>query len=340
MAGDRTQALDTFFAVRADEGLSFVALVATDGETVFAKAYGKADRKREIPNQVATAFDIGSISKTFTAAAIYELANQDRLGLDDRVELHFEEVPEDKSSITVDHLLNHRSGLPQYHDRKGDFERMSREKALGRILGLQLRSAPGEQYGYSNAGYTLLALLVEKITGKSFRDTCREFFFEPLGMSRTGFYGDRELWKLDRVATGYGDSREEKNSPWYWRGEELWAVEGNGGIVSTAEDLLRWSRARSRWFPLPETPESLAEKRTFSAGWFLRKHAETGLQVFHGGATDKGFIAMLRGYPAHDTTLILLSNTYRADKPHICNYMDEIEGLLFGPAVPESQEVP
>ncbi len=228
-------------------------------------------------------------------------------------------------------MLNHTAGLAQYHDRKGDFEVMSRDLALERIFGATLRNTPGETYRYSNAGYTLLAILVENITGQSFRDQLRERFFEPLGMKRTGFYGDRELWTEDRVATGYGDSREGKNSPWHWRKNDLWAIVGNGGIVSTAEDLLLWAAVRPRYFPEPNPPEGLGKKRRFSDGWFLALREDTGLQVFHGGAVDLGFIAMLRSYPEHDTTLILLSNTFKAKKPHIRSHMDDIEEVIFGP---------
>ena len=313
------------------EELGFVVLVARGSEVVFQKAYGMADRKRRLPNYVDTAFVIGSIGKTFTAAAIYELVSDGRLNLGDTLGKHFDNVPTDKQGITVDQILNHAAGFLQYHDRKGDFEVMSRELALERIFASELRSPPGETYAYSNAGYTLLAILVEEITGQTFRDYCREQFFEPLGLSHTGYYGDTELWKQDRVATGYGDSRRGKNSPWHWRANDLWALVGNGGVVSTAEDMLRWARVRERYFPAPRPTADLGKKRRFSDGWYLARRDNTGLQVFHGGASDKGFIAMLRSYPEHDTILVLLSNTFVAKKPHIRDHMDEIEDLLFVP---------
>ena len=328
----RKAELDALLAGYAEtEGLGFVALVAQGDEVVFHKAYGMARRKQRLPNFVDTAFDIGSISKTFTAAAIYLLVDDDRLSLDDTLGQHFGNIPEDKQSITINQVLNHTAGLAQYHDRRGDFEVMSRDLALERIFGAGLQNTPGESYAYSNAGYTLLAILVEELTGQPFRDYCREHFFEPLGMRRTGYYGDRELWKEDRVATGYGDSKQGKNSPWHWRTDDLWAVVGNGGVVSTADDLLRWAAARDRFFPAPQPPADLGKKRRFSNGWYLAFRENTGLQVFHGGASDKGFIAMLRSYPERDTTVILLSNTFEAKKPHIRTHMDEIEGLLFAP---------
>jgi CubicO group peptidase (beta-lactamase class C family) len=306
------------------------ALVAQGDEVVFHKGYGMAHRKRRLPNFVDTAFDVGSIAKTFTAAAIYKLAEDGRLNLDDPLGEYFDAVPENKRSITIDQLLNHRAGLPQYHDR-GDFEVLSRDRALERIFRAELQASPGESYAYSNSGYTLLAILVEEVTGQPFRDYCREHVFEPLGMQQTGFYGDRERWQEDRVATGYGDGRQGKNSPWHWRTENLWALEGNGGVVSTAGDLLRWAAARERFFPPPQPPQDLGTKRRFADGWYLAFRENTGLQVFHGGASDKGFLAMVRSYPERDATLILLSNTFKAKKPHIRSHMDEIEDLLFAP---------
>jgi len=325
---ERFDALLTGYA--ETEKLGFVALVAQGDRVVFREAYGSANRKQGLPNREDTAFDIGSISKTFTAAAIYRLVGAERLSVEDTLGKHFPDAPDDKRKITIDQVLHHTAGLVQYHDRRGDFEVMSRDLALERTFGAPLQHEPGTAYAYSNAGYTLLAILVENITGRPFRDYCREQFFEPLGMKRTGFYGDRELWAEDHVATAYGDSKEGKNSPWHWRKDNIWAVIGNAGIVSTAQDMLRWALERERLFPEPDPPAGLGKKRRFSQGWFLALRENTGLQVFHGGASDKGFIAMVRSYPEHDTTLVLLSNTFKGKKPHIRSHMDEIEDVLFG----------
>lgn len=328
--GVREAKLDALLASYADtEELGFVALVARGDGVVFHKAYGMANRKQHLRNRTDTAFDIGSISKTFTAAAIYMLADRGLLDLDDTLGEHFPNAPADKQSITINQVLHHTAGLPQYHDRQGDFEVMSRDLALERIFGARLRNAPGEAYAYSNAGYTLLAILVENLSGQPFRSFCRARFFEPLGMAHTGYYGDQERWDEDQVATGYGDSKQGENSPWHWRTSDLWAIVGNGGVVSTANDLLRWAAARERFFPAPQIPPDLGEKRRFTKGWYVARRSNTGLQVFHGGASDTGYIAMLRTYPEHDTTLILLSNTFKAKKPHIRTHMDEIEDLLF-----------
>lgn len=190
-----TERLDALLASYAEtEKLGFVALVAHGDRVVFHEAYGPANRKQGLPNRTDTAFDIGSISKTFTAAAIYQLVHAGKLSLDDTLGEHFSDAPEDKKSITIGQVLNHTAGLAQYHDRKGDFEVMSRERALERIFGTTLRYTPGSAYGYSNAGFTLLAILVENMTDRPFRDYCREHFFGPLGMKHTGYYGDQALW--------------------------------------------------------------------------------------------------------------------------------------------------
>jgi len=124
----------------------------------------------------------------------------------------------------------------------------------------------------------------------------------------------------------YGPANRKKKG---WRKDNLWAVIGNGGIVSTAEDMLRWAAAREELFPEPRAAAPLGTGRRASHGWYLRLRDVTGLQVFHGGAIDRGFIAMVRTYPERDTTLILLSNTFKGKKPHIRTHMDEIEDVLF-----------
>lgn len=324
---DRLDAL--FQTYRDEEMLGFVALVAHGDDVVFHRAYGLSNRRKKQPIRPDTAFDVGSISKTFTAAAVYRLAKEGRLDLDKTLGDYFEEAPEDKAPITIRQVINHTSGLARYHDRRGDFEVMDRDLALERIFGAQLQHPPGTEYAYSNAGYTLLAILVENFNEIPFRAYMEQEFFRPLGMKRTGFYGDTRFWSEEQVATGYGDKKRGKNTPWHWRRDNLWALTGSGGIVSTAEDLLLWARAREELFPQPDPPADLGPKRRASEGWYLALRENTGLQVFHGGAIDMGFIAMLRTYPEHDTTLILLSNTFKAGKPHIRTHLEEIEDALF-----------
>ncbi|HYE75142.1 MAG TPA: serine hydrolase domain-containing protein, partial [Blastocatellia bacterium] len=160
-----------------NEGFSGSVLVAKGETTLLQKGYGLANRDNNIPIKTDTVFSIGSISKRFTAVAIHLLEQQGKLNVNDPITKFFDNVPPDKASITIDQLLRHTSGLGEYHDTKGDFEEMTKAEALQKIFAQQLKFAPGKQEAYSNSGFTLLAMIVEKASGKPFQAFIKESIF-------------------------------------------------------------------------------------------------------------------------------------------------------------------
>jgi len=242
VAADQTQQndlesqIDTYFRRLVYRGFSGAALVAKNDEIVLHSGYGLAQDQNGTPVTPDTVFDIGSLSKQFTAAAILHLEMRGLLDVNDPISECLDNVPEDKAAITVHQLLTHSAGLTMDHS-EGDLDPITRDEALQAILAQPLAFQPGEAYSYSNSGYTLLAVIIEKVSGRSYQAYLQDNLFEPAGMRETGFYNDPR-WKSLNVANGYLNGVDQ-GSPANWPGP-YWGVLGNGGVMSTVGDLHLW----------------------------------------------------------------------------------------------------
>jgi CubicO group peptidase (beta-lactamase class C family) len=227
-------------------------LAVRAGQPFFEASRGLATRPEGTrasgtPVDSATVFSIGSVTKQFTRAAILRLEEEGKLATDDPISRYVPGLPEDKRGITLRQLLDMRAGLHAYHDTRndttpGDHQRVSKEEALRRIGAQRLLFAPGTQREYSNSGYTLLAAVVERVTGRPFPEYVRAALVEPAGMTATGFYGD-DRWPDRGVARGRGErSFGAVNAPHRWP-PPSWVLMGAGGMVSNARDLHRWVAA-------------------------------------------------------------------------------------------------
>lgn len=311
----RGAALDGHLRRLVPYGFSGAVLVVEGGERLHAGGYGLANREAGRPVTPETVFLIGSLSKQFTAAAVMALVERGVLSVDDAIDEHLPGVPEDKRGITLHHLLTHTSGLPEFHDTEGDYEVMDREAAERAILGAELAFAPGEEWSYSNAGYSLLAAILERVAGRPFEAVLREEVFEPAGLERTG-YAFEPLWEDAPVARGY-TAAGDQGSPLEWAAtDELWALIGNGGILSTVEDLERWDRAlREGTVLAPATVERLFAPHApvrqglhAGYGWLVEEDAPGGPVVRHGGANDFGFGTRWRRERGSDRLVVVLVN--------------------------------
>jgi CubicO group peptidase (beta-lactamase class C family) len=225
-------------------------LVADKGEVVFSKGYGLADVENNIPNTPETKFMIGSITKQFTAMLITQLVEKGKLKLDNTISDFIPDFPRDiGDKITVEMLLCHSSGLilPEgiekyyYATRKEEWL----QEYLKQLSDEGLRFEPGKGYGYSNAGYFILGLIIEKVTGKSYEAVLTEQILKPLGMTQTGC--DRKGLVVENRATSYAKLRdryitwnEETNS----YDPAIWGF-GCGNLYSTVGDLFKFSKALS-----------------------------------------------------------------------------------------------
>jgi CubicO group peptidase (beta-lactamase class C family) len=304
---DRPQRKEQEVRRRIDEaaadGFSGAVLVVDRGTPLASKGYGLADRADGVANTVDTAFDVGSIMKVMTAAAIYALDEAGTLSVSDSLADVLPDVPPDKATITLRQVVQHRAGLAEYHDTTGDFERLTRAEARARILGQELLFEPGSDEAYSNSGYTLLADVVEAVSGERFTDYVRHALFVPAGMSRSGFYSD-DLWKTVDTAVGYDASTFGANDPATW--PLTWALIGNGGLVSTVVDLDRWSTAL--WDGRVLGPDALEALRTDC----LASEAVTleGETVYSAaGAGDYGLAGAMIEVPSVQTRIVIATNS-------------------------------
>jgi CubicO group peptidase (beta-lactamase class C family) len=304
-------------------GFSGAVLVVRRGRPVFSRGVGLADRKRRIRVTPRTVFDIGSITKNLTLAAALALVEDGRLDLSDRLGELLAGVPADKREVTVRQLLEHRAGLPEYvvDAPGGDFVELSREEALSRSLNRPLRFEPGSGYGYSDAGYTVAAAVIEDAAGQPFERFVRERILRPGGMTSAGFYGDR--WRRSRVALGYGGRRHgQRNAPDAWS-HVSWSLKGAGGAVASARDLRNWTRRLwdgrvldrttvRTFYEILAQPDRLPRGNRFVLGY--------------GGANDYGFNSVVvEGNRARDAVVVLTN----ADKNRAEALADRIAPLVL-----------
>ena len=288
--------IDSYIRAAVEAGFSGAVLVAKGGKVILQSGYGLADREKNIPVSKETVFDIGSITKRFTKAAILKLEEQGKLRRSDTLNNFFDNVPEDKAGITVKQVLAHTAGFHEYHDTTGDFEEMDREQALKIILNQKLLFKPGDQEAYSNSGYALLAAIIELSSKQSYQSFLDEYLFKPAGMNRTGFYRD-SLWKEDEVAIGY-ESRTigEKNSPYYWP-HMTWALIGGGGMVSSVGELYKWIQA-------------LEANKILSGKTKEKMYDPQRRPMAYAGGNDFGFSAVVYEYPKEKNYIIVATNAH------------------------------
>lgn len=241
-SSDSTGALvGRYFDRLSQFGFAGSVLAARGTDILFVGAFGDADREAGRAFLPSTVLDIGSITKMFTAAAVLQLADAGRLRLADPIGAYFDSLPPDKAAITIEQLLTHTAGLKRNGLDGGDLNlAATRDSVLADAVASDLQAPPGSRYSYSNLGYTLLAMIVERASGLPYERYLEEHLLHPAGMYRTGYL----LPGFDprAVAAGYrGDKRLAPitSLPRLPDGP-TWNLRGNGGLNADAYDMLRW----------------------------------------------------------------------------------------------------
>ena len=287
--------------------------VARGGRVLLVKGYGQADVERGTAAAADTRYQIGSVTKTFTAAAIMHLADAGRLRLHQPVTDFVEGVPREWASITLTHLLTHTSGLKSYTElltRDTYLTPLPPGRVVEMIAGAPANFGPGEDWRYDNSAYFLLGLVVEKVTGKAYGEFLREAFFEPLGMTATGICGTG-------TPAPRGYSAERGGVPERAPVMPAQLTMGAGALCSTVPDLLRWQHALATgrvvsdgaWARMRE-PLALrsGERRPYGMGLNTTDlHGRP--YVWHNGGIF-GFKSQLGYYPADSLTVVVLSNAF------------------------------
>lgn len=313
--GQTGRNLDEYMGRLEALGFSGGLAVVKAGETVLLKGYGQADRGRGIAMGPDSVFNLGSITKPFTAAAILRLQELGKLKTGDPVGRFFEGVPEDKTAITLEHLLTHSSGLESDFSPT-DYEPTTREEYVRRALASKLLFAPGQGYEYANAGYSLLAAVVEKATGQDYETALAELVLKPAGLAETGYKTPQ--WAEARIAHGYRDGEDwgtilqRIQDP----GAPYWALRGNGGLHATLGDMVRWHAAlqgdavltaasRESYFR-PRVREGPGAASHYAFGWAVEKTPH-GTLVQHNGGNGI-YVAELLRY-VDEGVMIFLAST-------------------------------
>jgi CubicO group peptidase (beta-lactamase class C family) len=290
--------------------------VIKKGEVIYTAGYGSASLEYEIPITPSTVFHVASVSKQFTAFAIALLANQGKLRLDDDIQKHLAEVPDFGRSITIRHLIHHISGMRDQWEllamagwRLDDV--ITKDHILKMVRNQQdLNFEPGEQYLYCNTGFTLLAEIVARITGMSFREWTEKNIFKPLGMSDTQFYDDHERIVKNR-AYSYAPVREGG----FKKRRLNYANVGATSLFTTAEDLAKWvQNFKDGRVGGPDVIEQMHEQGILSNGkkisyaFGLVIGEYKGLKTVSHSGGDAGYRSHVVRFPEQEFAVVVLSN--------------------------------
>jgi CubicO group peptidase (beta-lactamase class C family) len=285
-------------------------LVVKDGAPVVRRSWGMADLENHIAAEPRTNFRLASVTKQFTAAAILLLKQDGKLSLDDPIRKWLPSLPAVLDPVTIQHLLTHTSGIIDYEDvmPKGTTKQVHDADVL-HLLESQDSTyfTPGSKYQYSNSGYSLLSLIVEKASGKRFAAFLHDRIFAPLGMDNTVAY-EEGISTVSNRAFGY----TRRDSAWVRRDQSTTsAVLGDGGIYSSIDDLAKWDAALydSRLLSdesrrLAFTPHTDTDKPDIKYGFGWRITGET---LWHSGETS-GFRNVIVRYPSRHLTVVMLTN--------------------------------
>jgi len=333
---DTTAIINRFFERYKPENPGGELAISKDGKVIFSKAWGMADLDHHIAYTTETVSEAGSISKQFTAAAILLLAQQGKLSLDDDVRKYLPQLPVYGSVIRIKNLLHHTSGLREWTDLVSltGWPRTTRAYDNQYVLNLLchqkgLNNIPGEEFIYSNSNYILLTLIIEKVSGMTLPEFSRKYIFEPAGMIHTSWRDDYR-----KVVTNRAIAYAEKNGA-YQINMPNESVYGPGGLLTTAEDLLKWADFylnNSLGNPglldkqLAIDPLTNGAETDYAAGLFVDK--VNGLtEISHTGETAS-YVGIVENFPAIKLSIAWLSNTTAFDSD-LFDGIEKTQGLFI-----------
>ncbi|MEQ8419062.1 MAG: serine hydrolase [Arenibacter algicola] len=315
--------IDSYLESSVTNGFSGVVLVSKRGEIILSKGYGWADRENKIPNSPSTVFNIGSVTKQFTASAILKLVEQGKIKTSDKISSYFTQTPIDKRDITIHQLLTHTSGVS---NRTGGFryDEASKEQFLKEFFESEFHSKPGKKYQYANANYIMLTVILELVSGQTYSSFLKEHLFEPAQMKSTGYKSIN--FSTERLAHGYYYNIDGKKwADWGTTQQHLpynnehWYSIGKGDIHSTIEDLYKWHNALKNNVVLTKKTRKIQEtayvaendKMTsyYGYGWAISHSNRDTKIVAHNGSNGLYFADFVR-FIDDDVVVIYITNAF------------------------------
>ena len=322
--------LDSLFTEYSCECPGASVLVVKNGKILFEKGFGFSNLEDNIKIKSNTNFRLASVTKEFTAASILILIQKGKISLETKLTDIFEDFPEYGNRIEVKNLLTHTSGLIDYEDLIPDTVTIQVKDAdVLKMMSEQNTTyfEPGSQYKYSNTGYALLAMIIEKISGQRFADFLKENIFEPLKMNSTVAH-EEGISVVKNRAFGY----DRSDHGWIRKDQSITsAVLGDGGIYSNVEDMLKWDQSLysddilSDDFRKESMTRSVltnGDKIDYGYGWHLKTYRENEI-VYHGGSTQ-GFRNVIYRVPLKQFTIIILTNRNEGEPEKIVNKIFDI----------------
>lgn len=313
-------------------------LVAEQGKVIYKKGFGFANMEWDIPNQADTKFRLASITKQFTSMMILQLVQQGKLKLDGKITEYIPDYPKKTGdNITIHHLLTHSSGIPDYtvfqNYRSNISRNTSTPEAFVKLFAdSALLFEPGTRFSYSNSGYFLLGVIIEKITGKPYEQVLQENILSPCNMNSTGYDHPRTI--LKKRASGY-----ERNGVTYVNTPylDMSVPYSAGALYSTVEDMYLWDQALNTDKLLSEkmrdllfTPYFPASGFSYGYGWNVGnapvgRTSDSVMVIQHGGGIN-GFVTLISRIPSDKSLVVLLNNTGSA---RLDNISRAIRGILY-----------
>jgi len=290
------------------------------GKPVLAKGYGMADLEHDVKITPDTIFEAGSVSKQFTAAAVLLLARDGKLSIDDPVRKYIPELPDFGSPLTIRHMLTHTSGLRDWGNVEAiaGWPRTSRAYTHAHVLDIvsrqkSLNFTPGTRWSYSNTGFNLAAIIVSRVSGKSFADFARERIFEPAGMFHTSWRDDYTRVVKQR-AIAYTERRDQWHTDMPFEN-----VYGNGGLLTTVGDLLLWNEnftvpkiADAAFETAQQQPGAFSNGRAHGYAFGLRLTTTNGVKIVEHSGSTAGYSAHLLRMPEQKVSVAVLCNATSA----------------------------